>query len=433
MSPTAAALGSKYLVLTFAWFLLLLASSAVCATPLHAAAQRDDAVALKRLLAESEDVDVLDARGLTPLHVAAVRGRAAAARLLLQHHASATRADAQGLAPLHLAALGGSGEVARLLLQHGASLHAVEPTHESTALHIAAARPRRCDVAGVLLDGGASLDLTDGEGRTPYRIALDVENAPCIELFRGWQLKPSLQEAEASARPQEKKKQQQDRQQQPQPQRQAVQVAVKAGGGSGGAGPVFVIGTLEEAANVGAALGLDVVRSPPVYPEVCPGHAEEAVRFPAIALRSKHVRGCTLAHRQVWSAARGAPRALVFEGDAVPSSGRSRAVALRALAAGHDVEYLGWCHEDELDSLPLCAHAYALSQRAIDELLSYVPADACEADGTSLWPVDHLLRMCVRDRGLSWAKEPEPPDAPRHVTSGAFHQADGHGGAARDT
>ena len=83
MAPAAAALGSKYLVLTFAWFLLLLASSAVCATPLHAAAQRDAAAALKRLLVGSEDVDVLDARGLTPLHVAAVRGRAAAARLLL--------------------------------------------------------------------------------------------------------------------------------------------------------------------------------------------------------------------------------------------------------------------------------------------------------------------------------------------------------------
>ncbi|EOD20871.1 hypothetical protein EMIHUDRAFT_241678 [Emiliania huxleyi CCMP1516] len=193
MSP--AALGSKYLVLTFAWFLLLLASSAVCATPLHAAAQRDDAAALKRLLAESEDVDVLDARGLSPLHIAAVKGRAAAARLLLQHHASATRADAQGMAPLHLAALGGSAEVTRLLLQHGALLDAVEPTHESTALHISAARPRRdCDVAGVLLEGGASLDLKDGEGRTPYRIAMDVENAPCIELFRGWRSRPSHQD-----------------------------------------------------------------------------------------------------------------------------------------------------------------------------------------------------------------------------------------------
>ena len=126
-----------------------------------------------------------------------------------------------------------------------------------------------------------------------------------------------------------------------------------------------------------------------------------------------------------------APSSSRHEGDAVPSSGRSRAVALRALAAGRDVEYLGWCYDVEPGSPPLCAHAYALSQRAIDELLSYVPADACEADGTSLWPVDHLLRMCVRDRGLSWAKEPEPPDAPRHVTSGAFHQADGH--AARDT
>ena len=227
MAPAAAALGSKYLVLTFAWFLLLLASSAVCATPLHAAAQRDDAVALKRLLAESEDVDVLDARGLTPLHVAAVRGHAAAARLLLQHHASATRADAQGMAPLHLAALGGSGEVARLLLQHGASLHAVEPTHESTALHIAAARPRRCDVAAVLLDGGASLDLKDGEGRTPYRIAVDVENAPCVELFRRWRSGPSPQaEAESSAGPQQQEEQ-------PEEEQQTVQVTVAASGSAG--------------------------------------------------------------------------------------------------------------------------------------------------------------------------------------------------------
>ena len=58
-----------------------------------------------------------------------------------------------------------------------------------------------------------------------------------------------------------------------------------------------------------------------------------------------------------------APSSSRHEGDAVPSSGRSRAVALRALAAGRDVEYLGWCYDVEPGSPPLCAHAYALSQR----------------------------------------------------------------------
>ena len=58
----------------------VLLASALNATPMHAAAQRDDALTSTA----------------TPPHVAAVRGQAAAARPLLQHHALAARADAQG-------------------------------------------------------------------------------------------------------------------------------------------------------------------------------------------------------------------------------------------------------------------------------------------------------------------------------------------------
>ena len=166
--------------------LALLLGVAVSTATLHSAAQRGDKAALLEQieqLTEAADINLKDNRGLSALHVACYKGHADAALVLLDHGASVLLRDSKGMTPLHLAALGGSAALARALLEHAAVVDAVEPSHGATALHLAVTNPEAAELAGVLLEYGASLDIVDGSGHTPAAVAMSMDNAACIELF----------------------------------------------------------------------------------------------------------------------------------------------------------------------------------------------------------------------------------------------------------
>ena len=153
------------------------------------AAKRNDAPAVRTLLAQGTDVDTRQGDGATALHWAAYWDVIATADVLLQAGASATAANDLGVTPLWLACVNGStamverllaagadasvalpsGEtmlmtatrtgsanIVRQLLARGADVNALESSQNQTALMWAAAQGH-ADVARVLIEAGADL------------------------------------------------------------------------------------------------------------------------------------------------------------------------------------------------------------------------------------------------------------------------------------
>ncbi len=156
-------------------------------SPVADAAMRDDAEAVRALIAEGADVDAARGDGMTGLHWAALNGNAEIARMLIDAGAdleAATRLGAHR--PLHVAGRAGRGEVVAMLVEAGADVAAVTETG-AAPLHFAAASG---DVGAVtaLVRGGAVVDAREPEwGQTPlmFASALGRTNAVVALLEAG--------------------------------------------------------------------------------------------------------------------------------------------------------------------------------------------------------------------------------------------------------
>jgi RNA polymerase sigma factor (sigma-70 family) len=141
-----------------------------------------------------------------PLHVAAERGRITVVRELLQRGAdpNAANADYDGWSPLHLAVNSGHAATAALLREHGARVDIFVAAALGDAGRVrdliteepALGRARgpngaepisfaaTVEVAELLLDAGADLDLRDSWGQTPTRsLATQRSRHPVVEFL----------------------------------------------------------------------------------------------------------------------------------------------------------------------------------------------------------------------------------------------------------
>jgi len=171
------------------------------------AVRRQDAAAVRTLLAKRVDVNMLAADGSTALHWAAQRNDLALVDQLLRAGASAKASTRYNVPPLYFAALNGNAQImerliiagadvnatayegqtmlmtaalsgradaVRLLLQRGARVDAAEPYRGQTALMWAASEGNT-DAAAVLLEAGANIAAKSTGGFTPLLFA--VRNA----------------------------------------------------------------------------------------------------------------------------------------------------------------------------------------------------------------------------------------------------------------
>ena len=132
---------------------------------LHAAAARDDAAEVARLLAAGANPEARDGQGRTALHVAAFTSHAAAARALVAGGAQANALDAQRYDIVTIAAVRNDVAMLRLALALGASARNVTSPYDGTAL-IAAAHLGHDEVVRELIRGGAPLDHVNNLGWT---------------------------------------------------------------------------------------------------------------------------------------------------------------------------------------------------------------------------------------------------------------------------
>jgi truncated hemoglobin YjbI len=149
-------------------------------SPLHAvlrAATRD------RFISEVERdrscVRLRGLRGQTLLHDATMVGEAELAALLIRLGADPDAREPEGHTPLYRAS---TGDVARVLLEAGATVDVASGPTQGTALH-QAARRGSVSVAQALLDHGAAIDARDAKGQTPLRRAVNCRQPQIVRLL----------------------------------------------------------------------------------------------------------------------------------------------------------------------------------------------------------------------------------------------------------
>ena len=147
--------------------------------PIHDAAMDGDVETLRRLLAKGS-LPNAPAVGYsrTPLHFLCITmgndkagDRAACFELLRNAGANLEAIDNVGYTPLHCAAISIRPDLLSLLCQAGVNVDAATPGG-STALHLAVRMRANNNCIEVLLAAGASLNLREGHGRTPFDLAL---------------------------------------------------------------------------------------------------------------------------------------------------------------------------------------------------------------------------------------------------------------------
>jgi ankyrin repeat protein len=140
-------------------------------TALMRAIDRNDAVTVKALLTQDEDVDALEPNGDAPLIMAAYKGYTEIVRLLLEYGADVTVVDpGMKATALHAASYAGHAEAAQLLIDYDIEIDKQGPYNGYTALHDAIWQ-NNVDVAKVLIDAGADLTLKNHDGQTPLDFA----------------------------------------------------------------------------------------------------------------------------------------------------------------------------------------------------------------------------------------------------------------------
>ena len=140
------------------------------ATAIHWAAHRDDLDTAELLIRAGADVTAANVHGVTPLSLACANANGEMVALLLEAGADPNAARVSGETPLMRAASTGSVDAVEALLAAGADVHAADPVTKQTALMWAASR-RHADVARVLVGQGAEVGAQSRDGFTPLLFA----------------------------------------------------------------------------------------------------------------------------------------------------------------------------------------------------------------------------------------------------------------------
>lgn len=134
---------------------------------------------IREIERDRSSVPLVGPRGATLLHETAMFGEAELTRLLVRLGADPNAKETEGHTPLYRAA---TGEVAQVLVEAGAALDVPSGPTAGTPLH-QAARMGKASVAAVLLDHGANIETRDCKGETPLRRAVNCRKLEVVQLL----------------------------------------------------------------------------------------------------------------------------------------------------------------------------------------------------------------------------------------------------------
>ncbi|MBU7576354.1 MAG: ankyrin repeat domain-containing protein [Hydrogenophaga sp.] len=132
--------------------------------PLHAAASRNDAAGIRRLLAEGAPIDARDGSGATALLVATHANQVEAARALIEAGADVNAKDGISDSPYLYAGARGHLAILKMTLSHGADLKSTN-RYGGTAL-IPAAERGHVETVRTLIEAGVVVDHVNRLGWT---------------------------------------------------------------------------------------------------------------------------------------------------------------------------------------------------------------------------------------------------------------------------
>ena len=159
-------------------------------TPLHWAAAKGNAEAIRRLMAAGADVNAKTNGGWTPLHRAADLGQLAAIKVLLAAGADVNAKANNGWMPLHLASFNRHVEAIKVLLDAGATVNVT--TRRGRMLQVASPSSKPLFEEATLDKASNDIRLTVDWLRKARDEADSVENlviAPLIEQAKDLQRK----------------------------------------------------------------------------------------------------------------------------------------------------------------------------------------------------------------------------------------------------
>lgn len=124
---------------------------------LHAAAARGDVADIEKRIAAGENKEAIDSRQRTPLHVAAFHKKYDAARALIRLGADPNKLEADRYDIITIASVANDVPMLKIALEGGGNAKAITSRYDGTAL-IAAAHLGHAEVVRMLIKAGAPLD-----------------------------------------------------------------------------------------------------------------------------------------------------------------------------------------------------------------------------------------------------------------------------------
>jgi ankyrin repeat protein len=177
-------------------------------SPLHAAVYSGNKAIVEWLLTAKADINAAATDGTTPLISAVKSGRLEIAKILLARGANVeAQSGNDHLRALHFAVLGNWPECVKLVLENHADVNATCSGIENrgpsawqntsmTALMIAA-NTKFDDVARVLIDHNADVNLKGSSGRTALMIAIEQDDETLIKLLLDHHADPNFADTSA--------------------------------------------------------------------------------------------------------------------------------------------------------------------------------------------------------------------------------------------
>lgn len=156
-------------------------------------AQEGDFKTLQHIIEHSGDINECDSKGLSPLHHAAYFDEGECAELIISCLNCDIKARTnRGCTALHIACASGSSRVLSKLLQCDGSLLDIQNDYGETGLHLACSAGNMSTII-LLLEAGASPNITDQWNRTPMQVSFEQGNICILALFedRGFEYRPS--------------------------------------------------------------------------------------------------------------------------------------------------------------------------------------------------------------------------------------------------